>query len=103
MLSAEPIEELPPDLTDAPYGPVVPTYVAEAGIKDIKDLGPNAAKFNGKFLQRGRPFAAIRTRHHQMRRRIETALLGERQSSESSASDPLFSTLPSTMPASGMA
>jgi glycine betaine/proline transport system substrate-binding protein len=46
---AKTIEELPPDLTDAPYGPVVPNYVAEAGVKDIKDLGPNAAKFQGKF------------------------------------------------------
>ena len=46
---AHTIEELPPDLTDAPYGPVVPNYVADAGIKDIKDLGPNAAKFDGKF------------------------------------------------------
>ena len=46
---AKTIEELPPDLTDAPYGPVVPNYVAEAGVKDIKDLGPNAAKFEGKF------------------------------------------------------
>jgi glycine betaine/proline transport system substrate-binding protein len=46
---AHTIDELPPDLTDAPYGPVVPNYVAEAGVKDIKDLGPNAEKFNGKF------------------------------------------------------
>jgi glycine betaine/proline transport system substrate-binding protein len=46
---AHTIEELPPDLTDAPYGPVVPNYVADAGVKDIKDLGPNAAKFDGKF------------------------------------------------------
>jgi glycine betaine/proline transport system substrate-binding protein len=46
---AKTIEELPPDLTDAPYGPVVPNYVADAGIKDIKDLGPNAKKFGGKF------------------------------------------------------
>ena len=46
---AHTIDELPPDLTDAPYGPVVPNYVAEAGVKDIKDLGPNAEKFSGKF------------------------------------------------------
>jgi glycine betaine/proline transport system substrate-binding protein len=46
---AHTIEELPPDLTDAPYGPVVPNYVADAGVKDIKDLGPNTAKFQGKF------------------------------------------------------
>src|SRR5258706_4466345 len=46
---AHSIEELPPDLTDAPYGPVVPNYVAEAGVKDIKDLGANAEKFSGKF------------------------------------------------------
>ena len=46
---AKTIEELPPDLVDAPYGPVVPNYVAEAGVKDIKDLGPNADKFQRKF------------------------------------------------------
>jgi glycine betaine/proline transport system substrate-binding protein len=46
---AKTIDELPPDLTDAPYGPVVPNYVAEAGVKDIKDLGPNVKKFGGKF------------------------------------------------------
>ena len=46
---AKTIEELPPDLTDAPYGPVVPNYVAEAGVKDIKDLAANADKFQGKF------------------------------------------------------
>ena len=46
---AHTIDELPPDLTDAPYGPVVPNYVADAGVKDIKDLGANAEKFNGKF------------------------------------------------------
>jgi glycine betaine/proline transport system substrate-binding protein len=46
---AKTIDELPPDLTDAPYGPVVPNYVAEAGVRDIKDLGPNVKKFDGKF------------------------------------------------------
>lgn len=43
------IEQLAPNLTGAGYGPVVPDYVAEAGVKDIKDLGANKDKFDGKF------------------------------------------------------
>jgi len=48
-LEAKTIEMLPPDLTGAGYGPVVPDYVAAAGVKDVKDLGPNGAKFGYKF------------------------------------------------------
>jgi glycine betaine/proline transport system substrate-binding protein len=43
------VEQLPPDLEGAPYGPVVPNYVADAGIKDLKDLAPNSDKFEKKF------------------------------------------------------
>ncbi len=48
-LEAKTIEMLPPDLTGAGYGPVVPDYIAAAGVKDVKDLGPNGAKFGYKF------------------------------------------------------
>ena len=38
------------NLEGAGYGPVVPTYVSDAGIKDLKDLGgANTEKFDGKF------------------------------------------------------
>jgi len=43
------VEQLAPDLEGAPYGPVVPNYVADAGVKDIKDLGANSDKFDKKF------------------------------------------------------
>jgi glycine betaine/proline transport system substrate-binding protein len=43
------LEQLPPDLTGAPYGPVVPNYVADAGVKDLKDLASNSDKFGKKF------------------------------------------------------
>jgi glycine betaine/proline transport system substrate-binding protein len=46
---AKQIESLKPDLKGAGYGPVVPDYVAAAGIKDIKDLGTNGDKFDHKF------------------------------------------------------
>jgi glycine betaine/proline transport system substrate-binding protein len=48
-LDAKSLESLKPDLKDARYGPVVPDYVAAAGIKDIKDLAPNGDKFGNKF------------------------------------------------------
>jgi glycine betaine/proline transport system substrate-binding protein len=48
-LDAKQIESLKPDLKGAGYGPVVPDYVAAAGVKDIKDLGPNGDKFDKKF------------------------------------------------------
>ena len=37
------------NLEGAGYGPVVPQYVADAGVKDLKDLGKNTDKFEGKF------------------------------------------------------
>jgi glycine betaine/proline transport system substrate-binding protein len=43
------IDSLAPDLVGAGYGPVVPDYVAAAGVKDIKDLGKNGDKFDHKF------------------------------------------------------
>jgi glycine betaine/proline transport system substrate-binding protein len=43
------LEMLDANLTGAGYGPVVPDYVAEAGVKDVKDLGKFADKFDKKF------------------------------------------------------
>ncbi|HKQ95923.1 MAG TPA: glycine betaine ABC transporter substrate-binding protein [Aestuariivirgaceae bacterium] len=37
------------NLEGAGYGPVVPSYVADAGVKDLKDLGGNAEKFSSKI------------------------------------------------------
>ena len=48
-LDAKTIEMLNANLTGAGYGPVVPKYVADAGVKDIKDLAANADKFEKKF------------------------------------------------------
>lgn len=48
-LEAKTIEMLPPDLEGAGYGPVVPDYVAAAGVKDVKDLPPNSARFGYRF------------------------------------------------------
>jgi glycine betaine/proline transport system substrate-binding protein len=48
-LDAKSLEMLAPNLTGAGYGPVVPKYVADAGVKDIKDLGANSDKFEKKF------------------------------------------------------
>ena len=38
------------NLEGAGYGPVVPTYVAAEGVKDLKDLGTHADKFDRKFF-----------------------------------------------------
>jgi glycine betaine/proline transport system substrate-binding protein len=43
------VESLSVNLEGAGYGPVVPSYVAEAGVKDLKDLAPNADKFSKKL------------------------------------------------------
>jgi glycine betaine/proline transport system substrate-binding protein len=43
------LDMLGANLTGAGYGPVVPDYVAAAGVKDVKDLGKNADKFDKKF------------------------------------------------------
>ena len=48
-LDAKTIEMLNANLTGAGYGPVVPKYVADAGVKDVKDLAANADKFETKF------------------------------------------------------
>jgi len=43
------IEVIALNLEGAGFGPVVPNYVAEAGVKSLADLGPNAEKFGGKI------------------------------------------------------
>jgi glycine betaine/proline transport system substrate-binding protein len=43
------VESLSVNLEGAGYGPVVPSYVAEAGVKDLNDLAPNADKFDKKL------------------------------------------------------
>lgn len=48
-LDAKTLDMLEPNLTGAGYGPVVPDYVAAAGVKDVKDLAANADKFDKKF------------------------------------------------------
>ncbi len=48
-LTAKTIEQLKPNLVDANYAPVVPDYVAAAGVKTVKDLAANSAKFGKKF------------------------------------------------------
>lgn len=48
-LDAKTIDLVGTDLVGAGYGPVVPDYVYNAGVKDLKDLGPNGDKFDYKF------------------------------------------------------
>ena len=48
-LDEKSIEMLDANLTGAGYGPVVPKYVADAGVKDVKDLAANGDKFDKKF------------------------------------------------------
>lgn len=48
-LDEKSLEMLGANLEGAGYGPVVPDYVAEAGVKDLKDLGANGEKFEMKF------------------------------------------------------
>ncbi len=43
------IDALQPNLVGAGYGPVVPQYVADAGVKSLSDLAANTDKFDGKF------------------------------------------------------
>ncbi|MBI2256789.1 MAG: choline ABC transporter substrate-binding protein [Proteobacteria bacterium] len=43
------IDSLQPNLVGAGYGPVVPQYVADAGVKSLADLAANTDKFEGKF------------------------------------------------------
>jgi glycine betaine/proline transport system substrate-binding protein len=48
-LDAKTLDMLGANLSGAGYGPVVPDYVAAAGVKDVKDLAANADKFDKKF------------------------------------------------------
>jgi len=48
-LDAKTLDMLEPNLSGAGYGPVVPGYVAAAGVKDVKDLAANGDKFDKKF------------------------------------------------------
>ena len=43
------VETIGQNLEGAGYGLVVPTYVAEAGVKSLTDIGPNSEKFDGKI------------------------------------------------------
>jgi glycine betaine/proline transport system substrate-binding protein len=43
------IEQIGINLEGAGYGLVVPQYVADAGVKNLSDLGAHADKFNGKI------------------------------------------------------
>ncbi|WP_374652716.1 glycine betaine ABC transporter substrate-binding protein [Dongia sp.] len=43
------VDSIGANLEGAGYGPVVPQYAADAGVKDLKDLGKFTEKFDGKF------------------------------------------------------
>lgn len=43
------VETISQNLEGAGYGLVVPTYVADAGVKSLKDIGSNKDKFAGKI------------------------------------------------------
>jgi glycine betaine/proline transport system substrate-binding protein len=43
------VETIAQNLDGAGYGLVVPTYVAEAGVKSLADIGANKDKFDGKI------------------------------------------------------
>ena len=49
FLDDKSVESIGANLEGAGYGPVVPQYVADAGVKDLKDLGKFTVKFEGKF------------------------------------------------------
>jgi glycine betaine/proline transport system substrate-binding protein len=48
-LDEKSLDMLGANLEGAGYGPVVPDYVAAAGVKDLKDLATHADKFDKKF------------------------------------------------------
>ena len=48
-LDQKSLDMLGANLEGAGYGPVVPDYVAAAGVKSVKDLAANADKFDKKF------------------------------------------------------
>jgi len=48
-LDEKTLDMLDANLTGAGYGPVVPDYVAAAGVKSVADLAANADKFDKKF------------------------------------------------------
>ena len=48
-LDEKSLDMLDANLTGAGYGPVVPDYVAAAGVKSVADLAANADKFDKKF------------------------------------------------------
>jgi glycine betaine/proline transport system substrate-binding protein len=48
-LDAKTIEMIRTNLSGAGYGPVVPAYVYDAGVKDLKDLSAHGDKFDHKF------------------------------------------------------
>jgi glycine betaine/proline transport system substrate-binding protein len=49
FLDDKSVENLVTNLTGAGYGLVVPSYVAEAGVKDLSDLSKHADKFDKKI------------------------------------------------------
>ncbi|MBK8157575.1 MAG: glycine/betaine ABC transporter substrate-binding protein [Rhodospirillaceae bacterium] len=49
FLDDKSVESIGANLEGAGYGPVVPQYAADAGVKDVKDLGKFTEKFEGKF------------------------------------------------------
>lgn len=49
LTAADAVEVLATNLTGAKFTLAVPTYVAEAGVKDFKDLAPNADKFGSEI------------------------------------------------------
>jgi len=49
FLDDKSVENLVTNLTGAGYGLVVPSYVAEAGVKDLSDLSKNADMFDSKI------------------------------------------------------
>ena len=49
FLDDKSVETISENLSGAGYGLVVPTYVAEAGVKSLADIGKNADKFDQKI------------------------------------------------------